>query len=163
MKHRYFFTSLRCISDLPEVSFSVEVLSKREWETGDYVVGEVTSPPNRLSRIELTSGRMVEVVEGDLIVGAFGVRYATLESVGGWQGIGRDRMMEALTGAELFGKEPSGNPTHRRRTRERAWLHSPRMTPPSRSVPTATAASVRATVASGPAVPVFRLLSGHFL
>ena len=109
MKHRNFFTSLTRISDLPEVSFSVEPLSRREWETGDYVVGEVTSAPNKLSRIELTSGRMVEVVEGDLIVGAFGVRYATLESVGGWQAIRRDRMMEALTGAGLFGRATSSS------------------------------------------------------
>jgi len=107
MKPRYFFTSLTRISDLPEVPFSVEPLSRREWETGDYVVGEAASPPNRLSRIELSSGRMVEVVEGDLIVGAFGVRYATLETVGGWQGIGHDRLMEALTGAGLFGKATS--------------------------------------------------------
>jgi hypothetical protein len=107
MKPRYFFTSLTRISNLPEISFSVEPLSRREWETGDYVVGKVTSPPNRLSQIELTSGRMVEVVEGDLLVGAFGVRYATLEAVGGWQGIGHDRMMEALTGAGLLGKATS--------------------------------------------------------
>ncbi len=109
MKHRYFFTSLTRISDLPEVSFKVGPLSRREWETGDYVVGEVTSPPSKLSRIELASGRMVEVVEGDLIVGAFGVRYATLEAVGGWQRIGRNRMMEALTGAGLFGKSTSSS------------------------------------------------------
>jgi len=107
MKPRHFFTSLTRISDLPEVPFSVEPLSRREWKTGDYVVGEVASPPNSLSRIELTSGRMVEVVEGDLIVGAFGVRYATLETVGGWQGIGHDRLMETLTGAGLFGKATS--------------------------------------------------------
>ena len=107
MKPRYFFTSLTRISDLPERSFSVEALSRRGWETGDYVVGEVVSPPNRLSRIELASGRMIEVAEGDSIVGAFGVRYATLEAVGGWQGIGHDRQMEALTGAGLFGKATS--------------------------------------------------------
>ena len=65
MKPRYFFTSLTRISDLPEVSFSVEPLSRRGWEAGEYVLGEVTSPPNRLSRIELSSGRMVEVAEGD--------------------------------------------------------------------------------------------------
>ena len=94
MKPRYLFTSLTRITDLPEAPFSVEPLSRREWETGDYVVGEVASPPNRLSRIELSSGRMVEVV-------------ATLETVGGWQGITRDRMMEALTGAGLFGKATS--------------------------------------------------------
>jgi hypothetical protein len=50
---------------------------------------------------------MVEIVEEDLVVGAFGVRYATLEAVGGWQGIGLDRRMEALTGAGLFGKSTS--------------------------------------------------------
>jgi hypothetical protein len=39
MKARYSFTSLTRISDLTEKSFSVEPLSRREWETGDYVVG----------------------------------------------------------------------------------------------------------------------------
>jgi len=107
MKPRYFFTSLTRITDLPDRPFSAEVLPRREWETGDYVVGVVVSPPNRLSRIELASGRMVEVAQGDSIVGAFGVRYATLEAVGGWQGIGHDRMMEALTGAGLFGRATS--------------------------------------------------------
>ena len=107
MKPRYIFTSLTRISDLPEIPFSVEPLPRREWKTGDYLVGEVTSPPHRLSLIELGNGRMVEVVVGDMIVGAFGVRYATLETVGGWQGIGHDQMMEALTGAGLFGKAAS--------------------------------------------------------
>lgn len=107
MKPRYFFTSLTRISDLPETLFSAEPLPRREWETGDYVVGKVISPPSRLSGIELSSGRMVEVTEGDLVVGAFGVRYATLEAVGGWQNIGAERQMEALTGAGLFGKATS--------------------------------------------------------
>lgn len=107
VKPRYVFGSLARISDLPTRPFSVEQLPRREWETGDYVVGEVVSPPNRLSRIELPSGRMVEVAEGDLVVGAFGVRYATLEAVGGWQAIGLDRSMESLTGAGLFGKTTS--------------------------------------------------------
>ncbi len=107
MKAKHFYTSLTRISDLQETAFSVERLPRREWETGDYVVGEVVSPPNSLSRIELTSGRMVEVVERDLIVGAFGVRYATLETVGGWQAIGHDQKMEALTAAGLFGKSTS--------------------------------------------------------
>jgi hypothetical protein len=107
VKPRYFFTSLTRISDLPERPFSVEALPRRRWETGDYVVGEAISGAGGLSRIELASGRMVEVAQGDLIVGAFGVRYATLEAVGGWQGIGHDRGMEALTGAGLFGKSTS--------------------------------------------------------
>ena len=48
MKLRCFFTSL----------------TRREWETGDYVVEEVTFLPNKLSRIELTSDRMVEGAVG---------------------------------------------------------------------------------------------------
>lgn len=107
MTTKYFFTSLTRICNLPEVPFSVEPLPRKAWDTGDYVVGKVASPPNRLSRIELANGRMVEVAKGDLIVGAFGVRYATLETVGGWQGIGHDRQMEALTGAGLFGRSTS--------------------------------------------------------
>lgn len=107
MKPRYFFTSLTRISGLPETPFTVDPLPRRKWETGDYVVGEVASQPNGLSRLELSTGRMVEVVEGDLVVGAFGVRYATLEAVGGWQNIGPDRRMEALTGAGLFGMSTS--------------------------------------------------------
>ncbi len=105
---KYFFASLTRISNLTEVSFSVEALSREEWETGDYVVGEVHTIPSDPSGIELCSGRMVEVVEGDLVVGAFGNRYATLESVGEWQEIGDDLQMKALTGAGLFGKITSG-------------------------------------------------------
>ena len=70
-------------------------------------MGEVVFSPNSLSRIELTSGRLVEVVERDLIIGALGVRYATLETVGGWQGIGHDQRMEALTTVGLFGRSTS--------------------------------------------------------
>ena len=107
MKQRYVFSSLTRISDLPGRVFSLESLPRKEWATGDYVVGEVVSAPNRFSRIELTSGRMVEVAEGDLIVGAFSVRYATLEAVGGWQNIAHDRLMDVLTAAGLFGKATS--------------------------------------------------------
>lgn len=82
MTVKYFFTSLTRISNLPEVSLSVEPLPREMWDTGDYVVGEVDSFPGSLTQIELASGRMVEVVEGDLILGAFGKRYATLEAAG---------------------------------------------------------------------------------
>jgi hypothetical protein len=105
---KYFFASLTRISNLPQASFSVEVLSREEWESGDYVVGEVDEISRDPSGIELASGRTVEVVEGDLVVGAFGNRYATLESVGEWHKIGDDLRMKALTGAGLFGKITSG-------------------------------------------------------
>lgn len=106
MNPKYVFTSLTRITDLPERPFSVEPLPRRLWGTGDYVVGEVLSPGGT-PQVELASGRMTEAVEGDLLVGAFGVRYATLEAVGGWQNIGLDRRMEALTGAGLLGRSTS--------------------------------------------------------
>ncbi|MCA1718241.1 MAG: hypothetical protein LC781_15940 [Actinobacteria bacterium] len=111
MTIKYFYTSLTRISNLPEVSFSVEELPREEWETGDYVVGKVNPSRSGLSPIEQRDGRMVEVIEGDLVVGAFGKRYATLESVGEWQEIGDDLQMEALTAAGLFGKVTSGGAT----------------------------------------------------
>ena len=107
MTAKCFFTSLSRISNLPEVPFSVQPLPREEWGTGDYVLGEVDSPPSSLSKLELTSGRMVEVAEGNLVLGAFGRRYATLEAVGDWRDIGNDLQMEALTGAGLFGKTTS--------------------------------------------------------
>ena len=45
---KYFFTSITRISNLPEVSFSVEPLPRKVWGTGDYVVGEFSSPPSSL-------------------------------------------------------------------------------------------------------------------
>ena len=107
MTVKYFFASLTRISNLPEVSFCGEQLPREEWETGDYVVGKVEPAPSDVSQIELCNGRMVEVVEEDLVVGAFGDRYATLEAAGGWRDIGDGLTMEALTGAGLFGKADS--------------------------------------------------------
>ncbi len=112
MTTKYFFASLTRISNLPEVSFSVESLPREEWETGDYVVGKVDTPPSDLSRVELSNGRNVEVIEGDLVVGAFGKRHATLAAVGEWQNIDDDLQMEALTGAGLFGKATSETKQH---------------------------------------------------
>jgi hypothetical protein len=107
MNHKYFFTALTRRSDLPERPFEVRALPREQWATGDYVVGEVISPPGKRSLIELTSGRMVEVLEGDLVVGAFGARRATLEAVGDWQHIASDGRLEALTEGGLFGRATS--------------------------------------------------------
>jgi len=103
----YTFGSLSRISDLPEASFEVAPISRDEWATGDYVVGEVTFARKGRQQIELVSGRMIEALEGDLVVGAFGVRRATLEAVGSWRSIRDDGVMHALTGAGLFGRATS--------------------------------------------------------
>ncbi|MDJ0735772.1 MAG: DUF1611 domain-containing protein [Nostocaceae cyanobacterium] len=107
MSAKYFFTCLTRISDLESRPFQVVPVERSQWATGDYVVGKVTTPLGKLSKVELSSGRMVEVLEGDLVVGAFGVRRATLEIVGDWQHIGSDNHMQALTEGGIFGRETS--------------------------------------------------------
>ncbi len=104
MKGRYFFSSVTRISNLNDCNFTVKKLPKHEWATADYVVGEIITSPGCLRSIELTKGRMVEVADGDLVVGTFGKREATLEAVGDWQAITEDMKFDLMTSAGLFGK-----------------------------------------------------------
>ena len=113
---RYYLTSITRITDLAERSFDVETLARNRWARGDYVVGEVTGTLG-LNHIELPNGRRIELAEGDLVVGAFGTRFATLEATGSWEDIGRDGRMHMLTGGGLLG-----------RCRSRAMLLPPLMT-----------------------------------
>ena len=107
MLDRYFLSSLTRISDLDTVPFEVKFLPRSQWATGDYVLGKVIPPLNPLSTVELTSGRMANLLPGDLIIGAFGIRQATLEIVGNWQDMTSDNSFHALTPAGLFGKATS--------------------------------------------------------
>lgn len=111
MSHpRPIYTSLTRISDLATVPFEIEKLPRDQWDNGDYVVGKVKSLATYGPRIELANGRMIEVAHGDDLVGAFGVRAATIEAVGSWQDIGEDGVMQVLTGAGLFGRATSVSP-----------------------------------------------------
>jgi len=101
-----FLASLARISDLSR-PYDVAHLARRSWAGGDYVVGEVTLAPRENRCIEGIDGRDFEVFVGDLVVGALGVRAATLGAVGSWEAIEEDRMMEALTSAGLLGKATS--------------------------------------------------------
>jgi hypothetical protein len=85
-----------------------------EWGGGDYVVGEVLEEASEIHGVESTTGRMVDVIADDLVVGAFGMRFATLEAVGDWQEIGDDLRMHALTRAGVFGRATSSTPFARR-------------------------------------------------
>ena len=104
---KYFFSSVTRISDLAEGGFDVTPLPQSQWRMADYVVGKVVSRPGALSRTELRSGRMIDVIPGDLIIGAWGVRAATLEAVGHWREVGDDGRFHAMTSAGLFGKVTS--------------------------------------------------------
>ncbi len=110
MPQKPVFASLTRISDLAVCPFGQTILAHSEWQTGDYVVGEVLSEWNRSSPIELPGGRMTEVLRGDLVVGALGVRAATLEAAGHWNAVGPDLKMHAMTGAGLFGRATSISP-----------------------------------------------------
>lgn len=58
-------------------------------------------------RAELPNGRMMDLMVGDILVGALGVRHATLEATGTWKEVKPDGKMHLLTGAGLMGKMTS--------------------------------------------------------
>jgi hypothetical protein len=105
---RYIFTSVCRISDLAERDFDVAGIDRSHWQMGDYVVGELMDASG-YHTIEMPNGRMMEVAEGDLVVGAFGARAATIEACGDWHAIEGDDF-EALTPAGLYGKTTSKSP-----------------------------------------------------
>lgn len=107
MKPHYFFSSVTRNSDLPEAPFDIAKVDRSQWATGDYVLGSVTGKRNRLYQCETRTGRMADMVRGDLLIGALGERAATLEGVGDWRAVGDDLELEALTSAGLLGKATS--------------------------------------------------------
>jgi hypothetical protein len=107
MTDGYFLGSVTRITDFAARGFEVAAQARQDWGPGDYVVGRVSGTPTALYRVELPDGRMVDVMEGDLVVGALGRREATLEGVGDWEAIGADGEFHALTGAGLFGRATS--------------------------------------------------------
>jgi hypothetical protein len=112
MKPHYFFASVTRCSDLWTEPFEQRPLEREHWATGDFVVGRVVGERNRLYLCETKSGRMTDMVRGDLMVGALGRRAATLEGVGDWRRIGADGRMEALTSAGLLGRSTSVSPLY---------------------------------------------------
>ena len=105
-----FLASVTRISDLTPTNFTSTPLAREHWDTGDYVVAQVQDTRGHLCALELPAGRMIEVMEGDLVVGAFGTRVATLEAVGDWRSIDDSGELNALTAAGLFGKNTSLSP-----------------------------------------------------
>lgn len=102
-----FYSSVTRISNLDGAEDLFQPLDRSEWATGDYVVCEVHGRSTPTYRVEQSSGRMAPVLEGDLVVGAFGRRAATVDAVGSWEAIGDDGRLHALTSGGLFGKMTS--------------------------------------------------------
>ena len=110
MKPHYFYTSVTRCSDLWTRGFETRTLERKHWSTGDFVIGRVVGKRNRLYTCETKSGRMADMVRGDLLVGALGKRAATLEGVGDWRAVTGNSELEALTGAGLLGRATSISP-----------------------------------------------------
>lgn len=108
-RHCFFSSVTRC-SDLPDAPFETVPLERSQWATGDFVVGRVIGERNRLHNCETCSGRVAELVRGDLLVGALGRRAATLEGVGDWRAVTDDLQLEALTSAGLLARATSTSP-----------------------------------------------------
>ena len=99
-----FLTSVTRNAPFRREAVEAAPLPRAEWRTGDYVLGRILPRSLSSGRIEARDGRMVEVLENDLVVGVLGKRYATLESTGDWEEIGEDLVMQALTAAGVFGR-----------------------------------------------------------
>jgi len=107
MNPHYFFGSVTRNTDLWLRPFELKPLDFTDWSTGDFVAGRVTGKRNRLYMCETKTGRMADMVRGDLMIGALGKRAATLEGVGDWRAVDDDLELDALTGAGLLGKATS--------------------------------------------------------
>lgn len=94
--------SLTRIADFDKNPYNVRPLNHDEWENGDYALTEVTGTPSELYKVEICNGDMIPVVPGDHVIGALGHRQATLEGVGSFDAVVRNRM-NALTSAGLLG------------------------------------------------------------
>jgi len=103
---KLIFTSLTRIADFDK-NIGFAPIPRQKWTNADYIVGKVHKISGSVLKAELKNGRMMELLEGDLVVGALGVRHATLEATGSWEQIGSDRVMHLLTGAGLMGKMTS--------------------------------------------------------
>ncbi len=107
---RAFLASLARIADFETNPYDVRALEHSAWDNGDYVLVEVTGATSELYQVESCTGEMLPARPGDQIIGALGVREATLEGVGTYAAVEKGEM-HAMTAAGLFGKFTSFAPT----------------------------------------------------
>jgi len=100
---RILYGSVTRIADLPKWPFSFEMLDPARWEAGDYVLAEVLPREGQAEGFELATGREAMPMAGDLLVGAFARRFATLEATGSFEDIGPDHLMRSMTEGGCFG------------------------------------------------------------
>lgn len=105
MNHSSLFhssvTRLAPLQSDPPTSRSVD---RQQWQMGDLVVAEMISEASPLSKLELPSGRMIDLMKGDRILGALGRREATLECVGDFEKVQEDGLLDLMTPGGLLGR-----------------------------------------------------------
>lgn len=97
------FSSMTRISDLAASPYKIVPLPRGDWADGQYVALEMersSASPD----LELANGRMMQLMQGDQVVGALGVRQATLEAVGDWRSMVEDMRLDLMTAGGMIGK-----------------------------------------------------------
>ncbi len=103
-KTRTVLGSVARIADFERHPPQIEPRDRELWANGDYVVCEMLdSGPERYS-VETPSGEYEEIVPGDRLIGALGVRAATLQVVGDWRAVESDLVLDTLTAAGVLGR-----------------------------------------------------------
>jgi hypothetical protein len=100
---RVLFGSVTRNAEFPPWPFHFEPLESSRWEAGDFVVAEVLPRAGEAEGFELASGRECVPMSGNLLVGAFARRFATLEATGSFEEIGPDGLMSSMTEGGCFG------------------------------------------------------------
>ncbi|HSR42840.1 MAG TPA: hypothetical protein VLL48_11725, partial [Longimicrobiales bacterium] len=96
--------SVTRIADLAHRTFQREILPPGDWEAGDYVVANVLPYRGPAEGIELATGRELDPLPGDVLVGALARRYATLEAAGSYEAVEEDLVMHSLSEGGCFGR-----------------------------------------------------------
>lgn len=109
MQYQFTFTSLARNSGLMDAAFEVRAIPFSQWAAGDFVAVELMKPGSEAARIELYNGRMMDPLKGERLVGALGVRHATLEITGTWKAIKPHERFHLMTAAGLIGKVTSAS------------------------------------------------------
>jgi hypothetical protein len=95
--------SLARITDFTERMPDVEPRPRDSWRRGDYVMVEMVPGGADEYTIETVDCSPRVLRPGDRLIGALGVRAATLEVVGSWEAVGDDLRMQTLTAAGVLG------------------------------------------------------------
>jgi hypothetical protein len=101
--------SVARIADFDDRRPSPQAVPRQSWATGDYVIGRVLDSGSVPYTVEAPTGRLVEVVPGDMVLGALGRRAATLQLVGDWREVdsGDPPTLETLNAAGVLGRVTS--------------------------------------------------------